>query len=237
MSSRERPIDRASRKALADLGRIGDEIRASRTSRGLSTRTVALAVGVSNAQVSRIERGQAARVPFWALARLASAVGLELSVRAYPGAGPVRDLAHARLLDDLRARLHPSLTWSTEVPLPTPGDQRAWDALIAGPAWRFGVEAETAPRDAQALVRRVHLKARDSVVDGVLLALRDTRTTREFLEAGGPSLRTSFTFDSRRVFAALRAGARPSGDAIVIVPRGSTDARPRPRLSTVTPDG
>ena len=237
MASRERPVDRGNRRAQVALARIGAELRHARVDRGLSTRAAAAAVGISNAEVSRIERGISARVPFVTLARFAAAVGTDLSARIYPGGAPVRDVAHVRLLADLRAVLHPTLRWSVEVPLPAPGDQRAWDALISGHDWRFGVEAETAPRDAQAVVRRLHLKARDGAVDGVILALRDTRVSREFMDAGGSELRSAFAFDSRRVFAALRTGRRPIGDAVVIVPRLSIGRKRDASRSIVTSDG
>ncbi len=70
------------------------------------------------------------------------------------------------LLQDFRAGLHRSLAWSVEVPLPIPGDRRAWDGVIQGPGWRYGVEAETAPRDSQSLARRLSLKQRDGARDG-----------------------------------------------------------------------
>src|SRR5687767_7545326 len=110
-----------------------------------------------------------------------ASVGLRLHARAYPDAAPIRDIAHARLLQRFRMGLHRSLRWATEVPLPIRGDLRAWDGLVMGPAWRVGVEAETRPRDAQALKRRVLLKARDGEVDAVVLLLLDSRHNRQLL--------------------------------------------------------
>ena len=81
--------------------------------------------------------------------------------------------------------LHRSISWASEVPLPITGDQRAWDGLIWTAEWRFGVEAETAPRDAQALIRRIQLKARDGPVDGVLLVVPITRAVKEFSRWSG----------------------------------------------------
>ncbi len=221
MGSRERPVDRGLRTGRAALARIGVELRASRTDRGLSVDAVAAALGISNAEVSRIERALSPKAPLVTIARFAAVVGLDLVTRLYPGGRPLRDRAQISLLSDLNAIVHPSLRWDAEVPLPMVGDQRAWDAMVRGSGWRFGVEAETAPRDGQALVRRLQLKERDGAVDGVLLAVRDTRTVRLFLEEAAGILRPMFPITSREALAKLRAGMAPTGNAIVIVPRRS----------------
>jgi len=157
----------------------------------------------------------------------AAVVGLDLSLKTYAGASPVRAAAHGRLLDDLRALLHASLRWAREVPLPITGDQRAWDGMVIGRGWRFGIEAEMAARDAQALVRRINLKMRDGGVDGVLLLLRDTHRSRTFVRAARPELETTFSASPREVFASLRAGRCPSGSAILVVPYRPAAGRSR----------
>lgn len=168
------------------------------------------AVNVSTAEVSRIERGLAPRVPLSTLARLAGAAGLDLVLRTYPGPAPIRDAAHVRLLADFRDCLHPDVRWATEVPLPRIGDQRSWDAMLFGREWRFGVEAETAPTDSQALARRARLKERDGLVDGMLLILRKTRRAREFLAAAGDVIET-FPVPARRSSRAYAPGnGRPA---------------------------
>jgi len=219
MGTRERAIDRADRLGVAALRRVGEEIRLARVGRGLSLAFVGAAVGISEAQASRIDRGVAPRVPYLVLARLCGAVGLDLASRAYAGATGIRDAPSVALLTDFARLLHPSLRWDTEVPLPIPGDQRAWDGLVRGDGWRFGAEAESSPRDGQALVRRIQLKLRDSDVDGAILLLRDTRTTRIFLSASEPELRPLFPMTTRTTLNALRRGAPPPGNGIVIVPR------------------
>ena len=226
MASRERPADRGSRQGRAAQERIETELREARIERGLSVAHVAKALGISKAEVSRIENHRSPNVPFIQLARFAAVVGLDLSLKTYPGASPVRAAAHGRLLDDLRALLHASLRWAREVPLPITGDQRAWDGMVIGRGWRFGIEAEMAARDAQALVRRINLKLRDGGVDGVLLLLRDTHRSRTFVRAARPELESTFSASPREVFASLRAGRCPSGSAILVVPyRPREDAR------------
>ena len=146
-----------------------------------------------------------------------SVVGLELSAKAFPGGQPVRDAAHVRLLATFRSRLHRTIRWSSEVPLPRTGDRRAWDGMIAlGSEWRYGVEAETAPRDSQALLRRLNLKVRDGGVNGVILVLPGTRRVRLFLSAMD-DLSATFPVDGRRALELLAAGINPGGSAIVVL--------------------
>ncbi len=174
------------------------------------------AAGVSGSKVSRIERGRSPRVSVLDLARLLAVVGLELTARAYPGGQPVRDAAQMALLARFRARLHRRLRWATEVPLPRPGDPRAWDALVGGGSWRYGVEAETAPRDGQAIARRLGLKVRDGEVTGVILVLPRSRRSREFLAAAGEYLQPAFPIDGVRAIELLAAGVDPGGSSIVL---------------------
>ena len=151
------------------------------------------------------------------LARLCAIVGLDLSVRAYPGGPPIRDARHAALLTRFRSTLHPSLRWGTEVPLPNPGDQRAWDAMIRGDGWRYGTEAELNPIDGQALIRRLTLKQRDGAVDGVILLLPETRQARLFRREFADLLAADFPVSARVALARLAAGADPCGSAVVII--------------------
>ena len=221
MPPRERPVDRGQRLGTSALRRLGDELRLARVGRGLTIAVVGRAIGISTAEVSRIERSRSPRVPFITLARLAAAVGLELSARLYPGGTPIRDAAQTSLLSDFASGLDASLRWDTEVPLPIPGDPRAWNGMIRGVGWRFGVEAESSPRDGQALARRLQLKWRDGDVGGVILLVRDTRQTRLFLEAAEPQLRGFLPLRSREILRAVRRGERPDS-GIVVVPRRRT---------------
>jgi transcriptional regulator with XRE-family HTH domain len=217
MPTRERPVDRGTARARKLLADLGGEIRTARRDRGLSQETIGHAIGVSGVTVGRIERGLARRASILHVAQLLETVGLELSARAFPGGRPIRDAAQVALLGRFKVGLHGSLRWRTEVPLPIPGDQRAWDAMIIGTGWRFGVEVESAPRDAQALVRRLALKARDARVDGVILVLPVTRRTRAFLRETDATLMPSLPGRSARTLELLRAGIRPPDSAIVCV--------------------
>ncbi len=203
---------RLSRRALAD---VGEEIRRARLANGTSQMLVGRAVGRSRNFVSRIERAAAPNASVRDLARLGSAVGLDIVVRAYPGGPPVRDRAHLLLLERLRARLHPSLRWRTEMPLNRPGDQRAWDAVITGAGPPIMVEAETRIVDVQALERRIALKVRDDGTDRVILLIGNTRTNRSAIHAAGQGFLAMFPGDGRRALKSLAEGIDPGGGALI----------------------
>jgi transcriptional regulator with XRE-family HTH domain len=215
--TRQKAADRGKAKGLKAIRSIGEEIRQARQSRGLSMKAIGAEAGITAAEVSRIERAEVQGVSLVMLARLCAVVGLDLGARAYPGGVPVRDARHARLLEKLHQLLNESLKWSLEVPLPNPGDQRAWDAVIGGGSWRYGVEAELNPTDGQALVRRLHLKQRDGAVDGVILLLTDTRQTRAFRRELAAELAQEFPVTSRVALERLANGLGPGGNALVIL--------------------
>jgi transcriptional regulator with XRE-family HTH domain len=219
MTTRERPVDRGRRRGRELYLRVARELRAARVDRGLSLAAIGSAIGLSASEVSRIERGLLPGVSVLRLAELEAVVGLELDIRVYPGGQPLRDAAQVDLLERFRRRLHRSWRWAVEVPLPIVGDLRAWGAMAWLPDRRYGVEVETRPSDAQALMRRLQLKRRDGGVDGVLLVLPDTRTARAFVRAAEPTLREFFPIPGRRALELIRAGADPGGSAVVTIPR------------------
>ncbi len=195
---------------------LGRALHEARLDRDLSLRDVARVTGISAPQGSRIERGQVPSLTVEQVVRFGAAIGLEFSARLYPGASPVRDVAHLALLGRLRARLHPSLAMATEVPLPTAGDQRAWDAVVRGPSWLLAVEAETRLRDVQALERRIALKMRDSNIEQVVLLLLRSRHNSRLVREHD-ALRERFPVRASVVLAALAAGDRPEGSCIVLL--------------------
>jgi transcriptional regulator with XRE-family HTH domain len=196
---------------VADLGR---EVHGGRLDRAISLENLSAATGLSPSQISRIERGLTPNLGIPQIARLLAAVGLDLSVRAFPAGDPIRDIGHARLLASFRALLHASLGWRTEVPLPIAGDLRAWDALILGRGWKTGVECETRPRDLQALERRLALKERDGRVDSIVLLLRDSQHNRDLIR-GASGFAARFPVSGARALALLGEGKNPGGNAIV----------------------
>jgi transcriptional regulator with XRE-family HTH domain len=217
MGSHERTIDVGMARGRSGTKLILRELRLGRLDRNLSGEVLGHAVGISGAHYSRVERGLVRGLTIEQASVLLAAVGLELSVRVFPAGEPIRDAAHAALLGRLRRLLHHSLRALTEVPLPAPGDRRAWDMVVAGSSWRHGFEAETRPRDLQALERRIALKSRDGGVDAVSLLLLDSRHNREFIRAHKASLAERFPVPGARAVELLRAGAEPGPGSVILL--------------------
>ena len=216
MPTRESVIQRADRRARSLLRRTGEELRSARVGGGLSTRKVGAMVGVSHTEVRRVESGDAPHVSVGVLARLASVVGGELSLRVHPVASAIRDAAHVALLSRFRARLHPSLGWRTEVPMPLPGDLRSADGVIDGESFDAIVEAETRLDDVQAVERRVRGKQRDLGCRRAILLVAETRHNRSVLRAV-PELAERFPVGTRACMRALADAQDPGGDCLVIL--------------------
>jgi transcriptional regulator with XRE-family HTH domain len=217
MGSRERAIDIGAARAREVLARLPAEARSARLSAGLGQAEVASALGISVAQISRIERGLSPDLTIAMAIRLFAVLGLEISVRAYPAGDPIRDAAHVALLEKLRVRCHPSIAWRTEVAFPTPGDLRAWDATAVCPSFRAGVEAETRFRDIQALDRRLALKERDGGMDRIILLGLDSRANRSILRQSGGQLMLRFPVSGSRALELLSVGADPGGNTLILL--------------------
>jgi transcriptional regulator with XRE-family HTH domain len=219
MATRERPADRGRRRCRESLHRVALDARRARIGAGLSQREVALAIGVSHSKVGRFERsGNQRSLEF--VGALCAVVGLALGIRAYPVGDPIRDRAQLALLERLRGRLHPTLRWRTEVPLPIPGDLRAWDAEVRGPKpnrWRARIEAETRIADGQALERRLALKLRDDPGGHLILLVSDTRANRAALRSIAAGLHDVLPLETRAILSALTAGRDPGGSGVVIL--------------------
>jgi hypothetical protein len=107
--------------------------------------------------------------------------------------------------------------WRTEVPLPLPGDLRAWDAVIGPSEAPTAIEAETRLADLQAVERRVGLKQRDGGMPRVVILVADTAANRRALAIGRAALRPAYPLDTREVMTALRDGRQPPANGIAIL--------------------
>lgn len=202
------------------MRRVADDARLARIAAGLSQAEIGRAIGTSHARVGRFERGEVANPTVDFLGAYCAVVGLDLTIRAYPAGDPIRDRAQLALLERFRGRLHPSLRWRTEVPLPIEGDLRAWDAEVSGAQperWKARVEAETKIADGQALERRLSLKLRDDPGGHLILLVSDTRANRAALRSIGVGLRELLPLETRQILSALAAGRDPGGSGIVIL--------------------
>ena len=194
---------------------IGDQLRTARHLNGLTQKQVATALGISQSDVSRRERGRAPRFTGQALARHAAAIGLKPSIKLWPVGGGVRDEAQARYVARFLARVGVAWKVVLEAPIPTSGDLRAVDILlIAGPT-RIAVEVVTRLADLQAQVRACQLKARDIGATRLVIIVAGTHANRDALRSVRSTLVNSFELDARRVLTDLAAGRDPGRDAII----------------------
>jgi transcriptional regulator with XRE-family HTH domain len=217
VATRTRRIDRARWKADRSLSLIGDELRETRLSAALTQRELGRVIGLSPAEISRIERGRSPQVPYRTLVLVAGALGLDLPLRPFPNGDPIRDAGQLELLARFRAVVGDGYRHRTEVPLGIPGDRRAWDEVLERDGWSIPVEAETRLRDTQALRRRLALKCRDAHVDALLLVVADSRHNRHVLRLAQDDFAESFPSGGRDALAALRRGDRPASSAVLLV--------------------
>jgi hypothetical protein len=162
--------------------------------------------------VSRIEEGKLVALTIAQAIVVADAVGLDVSVKAYPGRRPTRYAGHTRKMTAFLAHVARPVRFATEVALPpreAARERRAWDAMLFAPDGDTGVELEMRLYDMQAQTRRLFLKWRDSGVERLLLLVDDSRTNRHALALfpeylnGLPRIRTAM------LYAALERGERP----------------------------
>ena len=118
VATRVRQAYRGSADARRQRQESGRELRRAREDRCLSTRDVGRALGWSHTKILRVEHAESPDVPLLTLNQMAAVVGLDLSLKSYPGGQPLRDAGHSRLLERLHARAHSILRWNTEVPFP-----------------------------------------------------------------------------------------------------------------------
>ena len=217
MSTIRRTRDIGAERADRIIIEFGRDARDARRLAGLSQDRVANGVGISHSHLSRIEHGRVPNLSIDLAARIAAAVGLDLSVRTFPGGVKLRDLGQVRLLGRFRAVVAPSISWRSEAAVGDVGDPRAWDEVIAAHGRRAGVEGETHVRDWQALDRRIALRRRDSGIELVILVLADTRHHRAVLREIGPAGMANFPEPARSALAALRAESLPQASTIILV--------------------
>jgi transcriptional regulator with XRE-family HTH domain len=99
---------------------LAADLRSGREDAGISQRGLAAAAGVSDATIRAIER-DAVEPSLQVVARVATALGMTLGVRLYPGTGPpIRDHIQAAMLTALLAILHGRWRGRPEVPVHRP---------------------------------------------------------------------------------------------------------------------
>jgi transcriptional regulator with XRE-family HTH domain len=216
MSVRERTAASGRRQAQEINRMIGREIRLRRRTAGISQRKLGAAVGLSQAEVGRVETGAAPWLTVQNASAILAILGLRLWAKVFSSGPPLRDAGHLRLLADFEARLPAGIDCRREWPIP--GDQagRALDLRLMGLPVPIGVEAETVLTDLQELERELNIKQADAGLARMLLLVRASRRNREVLQ-GAPALQRSFPIATRSTLAALAAGRDPGRNVTVML--------------------
>jgi transcriptional regulator with XRE-family HTH domain len=214
MPAREDAVGVGARQGRRITRHLATEIRTARRMAGVSQRQVAAAVGLSPAEIGRIERDEAPWLSIVDAARIVSVLGLDLWVKTYPAGSPLRDAGHAKLIAAFERRLPPVVTVRREWPIPH-GNGQAIDLLLDGLPRRTGVEAETVLEDEQALERRLSLKRDAANLGRMILLVKDSVRNRRAVAGSG--LRRAFPAGTRQVLSALARGEDPGADGLVVL--------------------
>ncbi|MEX0889835.1 MAG: helix-turn-helix transcriptional regulator [Chloroflexota bacterium] len=201
------------------IQRLGTDARTARVAEGMSQATVARRARVSQTSVGRLEAGDV-RLSVMIVGSVFSALGMDFSMRAFPGTGVrLRDSGQIALTDMIRVEAHPRWRLSLEAPV---GDQngQAADVLLLGRSFGIHIEIETALVDLQAQLRKGQLK-RDALERRVginlafVMALRESERNRAAVRAVASVVRAALPAPSREVLGALRAGLALNRDGLL----------------------
>jgi transcriptional regulator with XRE-family HTH domain len=220
MATRESKLQRGRRRGRDLMARMLNELRLRRSTLSVSQAQMAQELGVSQAQLWRIEAGQIGDLTVVRLAEMASVLGLEPSITLHDVDDPIHDKGQQPLARRFEALLAPVWSVTSEALLPMPGDRRAWDKLLRlrGPEpCLVGADLETRIRDIQALVRRTRLRERDGGVDHILIVLSASATNRRLVDDLRDALGPEYATPPRRILAALRAGRPLPGSGVLLI--------------------
>lgn len=222
---RKRPtrtkVQRDGRKrGLTEVQSLVRTLEQAREDAGISQRALALAAGLGPSAVRELEEGTH-EPTIGVLARIAAALGGELAVRYYPGAGPrVRDHLQTAMLDTLVSSLHQRWTSNPEVWVTHP-IKAVIDLLLTDRDLRTVVtEAHSDLRRIEQQVRWIHAKVEAVNAPGrpapsALLLLRDHSSTRAVAIQYADYLASAFPARHRDAIDALLGEAPWPGAAIV----------------------
>jgi len=219
---------RARRTAGAVAQHLSEDIRRLREDSGLTRAALAAEAGLDRTFLGRVEDG-VARPSLETYARIAGALGADLSARLYPNTGPiVRDRHQARILEALLAIAHPRWRGFTEVAVRRPA--RGWiDLVLHDLEARMLVAVEiqsTLPRVEQ-LVRWSAEKASslpswigfgqlgEVIGTSQLLVVRSTRATRDIGRQFARQLQIAYPAHPQDALEALTGDRDWPGPALV----------------------
>lgn len=231
----ERAAAAAARRVL---GGVATDIVRQREDAGLTRAELARAAEMDPSYLRRIE-SEAVSPSLETFARVAIALGSDLSLRLYPNTGPtIRDRHQAVILEKLLTFAHPRWQRFVEIGVRHPS-RGSIDAGLHDSHARIlvAVEIQSEIRRLEQLLRWSADKAaslpswdgwmRFSPAPAVsqLLIIRDTRATREVARAFRRTLSVAFPADPEDALAALAGTDRWPGSAILWASPSSTDPR------------
>jgi transcriptional regulator with XRE-family HTH domain len=218
MSTRQRPGDTGAADARRFVMESARELSATRRKLGISQSEAARRAGMSQSQLSRLERGELDAPTLDQLCRAIRAVGLVPAFQRYLGDVRVHDRAQLAVLSRFEGLVAPPVRIRREVPLPLSRDNRAWDARLTDGERRASVECVSRLDDTQALARQIALTSRDDPSAGpVLLVLNKTAHNRDVLRLHREAMRDQFPLDGGAIAAALRSGRVPAASGIILL--------------------
>jgi len=228
-SNRANPRTTIGRRTKATLSGAMVDLERLRRDAGISRRRVALAAGIDPGYLTQLLAGD--RQPSVAvLVALATALGADLSIRAFPTTGPnIHDRTQARIVEELVRIADPSWRRSVELPVTRPArgfvdvvfDRRRPPDVVAS-------EVHTRIDRLEQLIRWAQEKAQSLPSSDLwastapdadvhrLLVLRSTTATREIARRFEATLRTAYPARAADVYTALtEPDRRWPGDGIL----------------------
>lgn len=226
--------------------RSGDEIRRLRLDAGISVAALADVVGVHRSHLARVEAGQA-RPSLRTLTAIGVALGADLSLRFFAGAGPrLYDRFQAAMTETFLGALHPRWNAELEVPITRPS-RGVIDIVLSGRGGATGGRTRvTIATEVQSELRRLEetlrwmaekaaglgervtdSSSRDGTIEtSRLLVLRSTVVTRDLARRYRGTLATAFPARTAAIFEALttESGAWPGAGIVWMRVDGGTAA-------------
>jgi transcriptional regulator with XRE-family HTH domain len=196
---------------------IGGQVRDHREDLGLTRSALARAAGLDHAHICRIELGTVSASQ-GALVAIAAALGADLGVRLFPGAGPaIRDRFQAPIVEAIIRAIDPSWGVRPEVAVGKPS-RGVIDLVIARGRIAIACEVQSELRRLEEVLRRAAEKegglAPEVVQDSTsrLLVIRSTVATREIARRFEATLRAAYPARSADAYDALTTADRPGRD-------------------------
>lgn len=220
--------------------RFGEEFREIRLRAGVSQAAVARVIGVARSVICRIEQGDPDVSPR-IRARAASALGADVRISIFAEAAPlIHDAAHARIVEAILAKCHPSWSVTLESPVPGPG-RRSSDIRLDRGLDIVLLEVESRVRAFEAIIREgaekraaVAASVRPEYRLHVVLVLPPTRHHKSLVAVHPRIVTTAFPAAQDALIEAMTTSdAAWPGDGILWVAPDRPNA-PRPSAMTAT---